>query len=73
MKFYIIFIFIFYRVFHHQQTLKEMREVIRCVEANQREFVETIDVRCFINFILEFLLYQYFSVNTRYKSSELTI
>jgi len=50
-----------------------MREVIRCVEANQQEFVETIDVRCFINFILEFLLFQYFLVNTRYKSSQLTI
>jgi hypothetical protein len=31
------------KIYHHQQTLKEMKEVIRCVEANQREFVETIE------------------------------
>ncbi|CAM2697197.1 unnamed protein product [Rotaria socialis] len=31
------------KINHHQQTLKEMKEVIRCVEVNQREFVETID------------------------------
>ncbi|CAF0760666.1 unnamed protein product [Adineta steineri] len=31
------------KIFHHQQTLKEMKEVIRCLEANQQEFVETID------------------------------
>ncbi|CAF0811687.1 unnamed protein product [Rotaria sp. Silwood1] len=31
------------QIYHHQQTLKEMKEVIRCVEVNQRDFVETID------------------------------
>jgi uncharacterized protein (DUF39 family) len=31
---------------HHQQTIKDLKEVIRCVEVNQREFVETIDVCC---------------------------
>jgi len=31
------------KIYHHQQTLKEMREVLRCVEVNQQEFVETID------------------------------
>ncbi|CAF1188185.1 unnamed protein product [Adineta ricciae] len=31
------------KIYHHQQTLKEMREVIRCVEVNQRDFVETIE------------------------------
>jgi len=31
------------KIYHHQQTLKEMKEVLRCVELNQREFVETID------------------------------
>ncbi|CAF3730715.1 unnamed protein product [Adineta steineri] len=29
---------------HHEQTIKELKEVMRCVEVNQREFVETIDV-----------------------------
>jgi len=28
---------------HHQQTLKDLKEVIRCVEVSQREFVETIE------------------------------
>ena len=37
-------IYLFDRIYHHQQTLKEMREVLRCVEVNQHEFVETIDV-----------------------------
>ena len=32
------------RMQHHQQTLKELKEVLRCVEVNQHEFVETIDV-----------------------------
>lgn len=32
------------KIYHHQQTLKEMREVLRCVEVNQRDFVDTIDV-----------------------------
>ncbi|CAF1125701.1 unnamed protein product [Rotaria sordida] len=31
------------QIYHHQQTLKEMKEVIQCVEVNQREFVETIE------------------------------
>jgi len=31
------------KIYHHQQTLKEMKEVLRCVEVNQREFVETIE------------------------------
>jgi len=30
-------------IYHHQQTLKEMKEVIHCVESNQRDFVATID------------------------------
>ncbi|CAF4419366.1 unnamed protein product, partial [Adineta steineri] len=29
---------------HHEQTIKELKEVMHCVEVNQREFVETIDV-----------------------------
>ena len=33
-----------FRIFHHQQTLKEMKEVLHCLELNQRDFVETIDV-----------------------------
>jgi hypothetical protein len=28
---------------HHQQPINELKEVIRCVKVNQREFVETID------------------------------
>jgi hypothetical protein len=43
-----IILFLFDRIYHHQQTLKEMKEVLRCVEANQREFVDTIDVYSFI-------------------------
>jgi len=31
------------KIFHHQQTLKEMKEVLHCLELNQRDFVETID------------------------------
>ncbi|CAF1171676.1 unnamed protein product [Adineta ricciae] len=31
------------KIQHHQQTLKELKEVLRCLEVNQREFVETID------------------------------
>ena len=34
------------RSYHHQQTVKELREVMRCVEVNQRKFAETIDVCC---------------------------
>ncbi|CAF0772594.1 unnamed protein product [Didymodactylos carnosus] len=28
---------------HHYQTLKELKEVIRCTDASQREFVETVE------------------------------
>jgi len=38
--------YLFDRLSHHQQTLKELKQVIHCVEVNQREFVETIDVCC---------------------------
>ncbi|UJR25287.1 hypothetical protein I4U23_006639 [Adineta vaga] len=31
------------KIYHHQQTLKEMKEVIRCIEVSQRDFVETIE------------------------------
>lgn len=41
--------FPFDRIHHHQQTLKEMKEVLRCVEVSQREFVDTIEV-CSIDF-----------------------
>lgn len=37
-------VFGYLRIYHHQQTLKEMKEVLHCVELNQRDFVETIDV-----------------------------
>ena len=47
-------IFLSWRIYHHQQTLKEMREVIRCVEVNQREFVETIEVRIDYSILLSF-------------------
>ncbi len=50
-KFDLILILSFDRIYHHQQTLKEMKEVIRCVEANQREFVETIEVHYFVESI----------------------
>ncbi|CAF4834268.1 unnamed protein product [Rotaria sp. Silwood1] len=30
------------QLYENQHTLKELKEVIRCVEVNQREFVETI-------------------------------
>ena len=33
-----------HRLTHRQQTLKELKEVIHCVEINQREFVDAIDV-----------------------------
>ena len=59
---------LFNRIQHHQQTLKEMKEVLRCVEVSQREFVDTIEV-CAI--LIRFLILKtyFFSVNTRYKSS----
>jgi len=42
-------------MYHHQQTVKELKEVIRCVEVNQREFVETIDV-CYTSIICDLCL-----------------
>ncbi len=47
--------YLFDRLSHHQQTLKELKQVIHCVEVNQREFVETIDV-------LFFFLFYYFYI-----------
>lgn len=32
------------RLQQQNQTIKDLKEVIRCVEVNQREFVDTIDV-----------------------------
>jgi len=74
MKFNIILIRLFYRIYHHQQTLKEMKEVIHCIEVNQQEFVETINVCCLLLNLFSNIDYSnMFLVNTRYKSSKSTI
>ena len=53
------------RIQHHQQTLKEMREVLRCLEVNQHDFVETIDVNSQIHFLILFFTWIFLiSVNT---------